>query len=46
MNPDPNVLAYMSSLDARAERIERERRDALHRAAVARRRKRKHGGRK
>ena len=46
MNPDPIAVAHLAAQHASVDRAERERRDALHRAAVARRRKRKNGGRK
>lgn len=46
MNPDPMVMAYIRSQRERAERFENERRAVLHRAAVARRRKSKRGGKR
>ena len=46
MNPNPMVLAHMRSQREHAERLERSRRDVLHRAAVARRRKAKRGGKR
>ena len=44
MNPDPFALSYWGEVRKREQRVEAERRDRLHRAAKARRRKAKRGG--
>lgn len=46
MNPDPFAMSIIRSRRDKEERLERERRDALHRRAVARRRAAKRGGKR
>jgi hypothetical protein len=46
VNPDRVVMEYIGRQREKAAQVERERRDALHRQAVARRRKAKRGGRR
>ncbi|MFF2388911.1 hypothetical protein [Agromyces sp. NPDC058104] len=46
MNPDPYALSIIAARHAREERHREARQAELHRAAVARRRKAKRGGRR
>lgn len=46
MNPNPFQMALLAARDARERLVREARREALHRAAVARRRKAKRGGKR
>jgi len=46
VNPDPIVMEYISRQNERARQARADRQAVLHRAAVARRRKAKRGGKR
>jgi len=46
VNPDPIVMEYISRQNERERQIAADRQAVLHRAAVARRRKAKRGGKR
>lgn len=46
MNPDPIAMEYIAQRHASEEKARRDRQAQLHRAAVARRRKAKRGGKR